>query len=65
MSDKPYVITDMGEDLVMTRSDTGEEHRIGRYGVWKNGTVIDTFFDLDNAKEKYGDLPVVPVKEET
>lgn len=50
--------TDMGADFALTNTETGEPYMIGRYGVWENGQVIDTFFDLDKLKEKYGELPL-------
>ena len=61
-----YVITDFGYSPVMVDTTTGEETRLGRYGVWGykghhsgKHEVLACGDDLDALQAKYGpDLPV-------
>lgn len=61
-------ITDMGFTPVLTDMQTGEETRLGRYGVWsdvgcRKPEVIAVGDDLDELQRAHGpDLPVYKIE---
>lgn len=62
-------ITDMGFTPVLTDMQTGEETRLGRYGVWSNENsrkpeVIAVGDDLEALQKEHGpNLEVFPLKQ--
>jgi hypothetical protein len=61
-------ITDMGFTPVLTNVETGEESRLGRYGVWSDEDyhkpeVIAVGDDLDELQLEHGpDLPLYKIE---
>ena len=61
---KIVAVTDFGEDMPLTNTQTGDQvMMIPRYGVWaikpggRKPEVIDTASSLDELRERHGDLP--------
>ncbi len=53
------IISDLGHSPTLTNTDTGDEIRVGRYGVWANDArgkaeVIDCSDDLEALQAKHG-----------